>query len=83
MAPDLSTPLARVLLLFALDAEPAAKLSMAIGSNLLRVLDETGVPVRDLPRLTGVSKESIAVAASFLGKRRAGGGRARIPPRGR
>ena len=57
------------MLLFALDAEPAAKLSMAIGSNVVRVLDETGVPVRDLPRLTGVSKESIAVATSFLGKR--------------
>ncbi|MGZ6294707.1 MAG: hypothetical protein ACXWPO_07820 [Candidatus Limnocylindrales bacterium] len=68
-SPDLSTPLARVLLLFALDAEPEAKLAMAIGSNLLRVLDDTGVPVRDLPGLTGVSKESIAVAASFLAKR--------------
>ncbi len=67
--PDISTPLARVLLRFALDAEPEAKLSMAIGSNLLRVVDDTGVPLRDLPRLTGVSKESIAVAASFLGKR--------------
>jgi DNA-binding MarR family transcriptional regulator len=68
-APDLSTPMARVLLLFALDTEPEAKLSMAIGSNLLRVLHEPGVPVRDLPRLTGVSKEAIAVAASFLAKR--------------
>ncbi len=67
-AGDLSVPLARVLLLYALDAEPVAKLSMAIGSNVLRVLDETGVPVRDLPRLTGVSKESIAVATGFMAK---------------
>jgi hypothetical protein len=65
---DLSVLLSRVLLLFALDAEPEAKLSMAIGANVLRVLDDTGVRVRDLPRLTGVSKESIVVAASFLGK---------------
>ena len=66
---DLSAPLSRVLLLFALDVEPEAKLSMALGANVVRVLDESGVPVRDLPRLTGISKESIAVAASFLEKR--------------
>ena len=68
-AGDLSAPLAGVLLLYALDAEPEARLSLAIGSNLLRMLDETGVPVRDLPRLTGVSKESIAVATGFMAKR--------------
>jgi len=68
-AGDLSVPLARVLLLYTLDVEPEARLSMAIGSNVLRVLGETGVPLRDVPRLTGVSKESIAVAASFMGKR--------------
>jgi DNA-binding MarR family transcriptional regulator len=68
-AHDLSVPLARVLLLYALDAEPRAKLSLAIGLNVLRVLDETGVLVRDLPQLTGVSKESIAVATGFMAKR--------------
>ena len=68
-ASDLSVALARVLMLFALAAEPEAGLSMAIGCNVMRVLDETGLPVRDLPRLTGVSMASIAVANGFLAKR--------------
>ena len=44
-------------------------LSLAISANIVRVLDEKGVPVRDLPRLSGVSKEAIGVALGFLGKR--------------
>ena len=58
----------RVLLAFALEFEAESELSLAISANVLRVLDEKGVRVRDLPRLSGVSKESIAVAMGILRK---------------
>jgi DNA-binding MarR family transcriptional regulator len=66
----LAALLSRVLLAFALDFERESSLSLAIGANLLRLLDEKGVLVRDLPRLSGVSKESLAVALGILGKMR-------------
>jgi len=65
----LATLLARVLLAFAIDFESESPLSLAICANVLRVLDEKGVPVRELPRLSGVSKEAIAMATGFLGKK--------------
>jgi hypothetical protein len=57
--------LARVLLALAIDYERESRISLAIAANLLRVLDERGVRLRDLPELTGVSKESIAMATGF------------------
>ena len=85
--------LSRVLLAFALDFENESDLSLAISANLVRVLNEQGVRVRDLPLLTGVSKEAIAVSLSFLTKRgyavvegETSGGRAkvaRLTPKGR
>jgi DNA-binding MarR family transcriptional regulator len=66
----LPTLLSRVLLAFALEFERESAVSLAISANLLRVLDEKGVRVRDLPRLSGVSKESIAVAMGILRKMR-------------
>jgi len=42
--------------------------SLAIAANILRVLDEKGVRVHDLPRISGVSKESIAMAFGVLKK---------------
>ena len=92
---SLSLPviLSRVLLAFALDFENESDLSLAISANVVRVLDEQGVRVRDLPSLTGVSKEAIAVSMSFLTKRgyavvesETSGGRAkvaRLTPKGR
>jgi DNA-binding MarR family transcriptional regulator len=65
----LSALLSRVLLAFAIEFERESDLSLAIGANVLRVLDEKGVRVRDLPTLSGVSKEAITVALGFLGKR--------------
>jgi DNA-binding MarR family transcriptional regulator len=64
----LAVLLSRVLLAFALDFERESNVSLAIGANLLRLLDEKGVRVRDLPRLSGVSKESLAMAMGILGK---------------
>jgi hypothetical protein len=54
--PDLSVLLSQVLLTFTLDFERESALSLPICANALRVLTERGVRVRDLPRLTGVSK---------------------------
>jgi Mn-dependent DtxR family transcriptional regulator len=60
--------LSRVLLSIAIEFERASELSLAICANLLRVLDEKGVRVRDLPVLTGVSKESLSMAMGILAK---------------
>ena len=52
----LSALLSRVLLAFAIEYEHESDLSLAISANLLRVLDEQGVLVRDLPLLSSGSK---------------------------
>ncbi|HUI41794.1 MAG TPA: MarR family winged helix-turn-helix transcriptional regulator [Terriglobia bacterium] len=62
--------LAQALLAFAIEFERESDLSLAICANVVRVLDEKGVRVRDLPFLTGVSKEAISMAMGFLQKRR-------------
>jgi hypothetical protein len=62
----LSALLAKVLLALALSYERDAKISLPIGANVLRVVDDDGARLRDLPRLSGVSKESIAMAIGFL-----------------
>jgi DNA-binding MarR family transcriptional regulator len=63
---SLAILLARVLLAFAFEFENESELSLAISSNALRVLASDLTLVRDLPRLTGVSKEGIAMSLSFL-----------------
>jgi len=63
---DLSVLLSHVLLMFTVDFERQSKLSLPISANALRVLDETGVRVRDIPRMTGVSKEAIAMSTGLL-----------------
>jgi DNA-binding MarR family transcriptional regulator len=55
-----------VLVAFATDFETASRISLAIGANTLRVLGPEGTRVRDLPRLTGVSKEANAMCAGWL-----------------
>jgi hypothetical protein len=61
--------LSRVLLAFAIEFEDESILSLAICANVIRVLDETGVRLRDLPHLSGVSKEAIAMALGLLRKK--------------
>jgi DNA-binding MarR family transcriptional regulator len=61
--------LAKVLLALSLSFERASNLSLAICANLLRVLNEEGVRVRDLPLLSGVSKESLSMAVGILEKK--------------
>lgn len=66
----LSVLLSRVLLAFTLEFERESDLSLAISANVLRVLGERGLPIRDLPVLAGVSKEAIKMALGFLQKKR-------------
>jgi DNA-binding MarR family transcriptional regulator len=69
-SPHLSALLSRVLMAFALDFECESDISLAIGSNLLRIVNDTGVRMRDLPRLSGVSREAIKMMMGFLTKHR-------------
>jgi DNA-binding MarR family transcriptional regulator len=66
---DLSVLLSQVLLAFTLDFEHESAVSLAIGANALRVLTAEGVRVRELPYLTGVSKEALSMAAGILTRR--------------
>ena len=84
--------LSRVLLAFAADFEAASPVSLAICADVLRVLTPAGVRSRDIPGLSGVSKEAVAMAMGILVKRGLvtegkdlAGGRwriARLTPRG-
>jgi DNA-binding MarR family transcriptional regulator len=67
--PNLPALLSKVLLAFTIDFEQASAVSLAIAANVLRLVGDSGVRVSDLPRLSGVSKEAIAMAGSFLEKR--------------
>jgi methyltransferase (TIGR00027 family) len=58
--------LSRVLLSFALDYERESALSLAVSANLLRVLDAEGTRMRDLPALTGISKEAVSWAMGIM-----------------
>jgi DNA-binding MarR family transcriptional regulator len=60
--------LAQVLLAFTLEFEREADVSLAISANILRLLELTVVRMRDLPKLSGVSKEAIAMGVGFLEK---------------
>lgn len=60
--------LARVLLSFAIEFESESLISLAICADVIRVLNSEGIRVRDLPVLSGVSKEAIAMAFGILRK---------------
>ncbi len=63
---DLSVLLSQALQAFTLEFEGAMHLSLAMCANTLRVADCSGVAVRDLPRLTGVSKEANQMCLGFF-----------------
>ncbi len=69
VAHSLPTLLSRALLMAAVDFEARSRLSLAIYADVLRVLESQAVPVRDVPRLSGVSKEAISMATGVLSKR--------------
>jgi DNA-binding MarR family transcriptional regulator len=61
--------LSRVLLRFELDCDYGARVRLALWSDLIRVLDPSDpVAVRELPALTGVSKEALSVMTGRLQK---------------
>ena len=62
----LSALLSRMLLSFALEYEREMGLSLAISANVLRVLGADGTRRRDLPPLTGISKEAVSWAMGIL-----------------
>ncbi len=66
--PDLSTLLARALLAFTLAFESGSKLSLPVHVDGLRLLDPGPTRVRDLPRLSGCSKEGMAMITGFLAR---------------
>ena len=65
----LSALLSRALLSFAVEYEREAGLSLAVGANVLRVLGADGTRLRDLPALTGTSKEAARWALGVLTRR--------------
>ena len=58
--------LSEVLLAFTLDFEARSPLALPICANALRVLDETGARLRDLPARTGTSKPAVAQSLTLL-----------------
>jgi hypothetical protein len=62
--------LARLLTAFALAYEAEAKVSLALGANVLAVLGPEPVRLRDMPIRAGVAKEPVASAVKFLAGRK-------------
>jgi hypothetical protein len=58
--------LGQVLTAFTLDEERDAKVSLPLRADVLRVIDGDVVRVRDLPALSGLSKEAISMAVGYL-----------------
>jgi DNA-binding MarR family transcriptional regulator len=66
VAEDLAALLSQALLAFTLEYEDDSDLSLPLSADVVRVLSADGVPVRDLPARSGVSKEAITAAVGFL-----------------
>ena len=66
VAEDLAALLSQALLAFTLEYEDESDLSLALSADVVRVLSTEGVPQRDLPARSGVSKEAITAAVGFL-----------------
>ncbi len=66
VAKDLAALLSQALLSFTLEYEEESALSLAMSADVVRVLSAGGVQIRDLPALSGVSREAITAAVGFL-----------------
>ncbi len=66
----LSALLARALLLYTIDFERESALSLPLCANVVRVLDEAGLLVDEIPVRSGISKEATSMALRFLVKSR-------------
>jgi hypothetical protein len=60
--------LAHALMAYTRDFEDGSALSLPLSANVFRVLDRDGVPVRELPSLTGISTEAVAVSLTALAR---------------
>jgi hypothetical protein len=60
--------LAHALMGYTLDFESGSAMSLPLSANVFRVLDDVGVPIRELPSLTGISNEAVAVSLTSLAK---------------
>ena len=63
---DVGTLLAKALLLFTLEVETGSPVALVHSANVLRALATGPVLQRDLPRATGVAKETVAVMTGQL-----------------
>ncbi len=66
----LSALLCQVLQAYALEYEAESDAPLSYSANVLRLLDEDGVRVAELPRRSGVAVEALRVAVQILAKRR-------------
>jgi hypothetical protein len=65
----LITLLGQVLTALTADHELNAAVSLPLGANVMRVIGADAVRLRDLPALSGISKEGTAMAAGYLQRR--------------
>src|SRR5262245_22744865 len=65
---QLTALLAQALLAYTLDFEREFGVSLALSANFVRVLDDAGMLVGDIPEAAGVSKEGTAMALGYLTK---------------
>jgi DNA-binding MarR family transcriptional regulator len=63
---DLSALISKMLLIFTLDFERDAALSLVMSANPVRVLGPSSVAVSELPYRTGVAKETLSVMLGYL-----------------
>ena len=64
----LAALLAQTLLAYTLEFEAESDVSLALGANFLRILDDDETADRDIPALAGVSREGTAMALGSLAK---------------
>jgi hypothetical protein len=62
--------LGQVLTYLTLEHEHDARSSLPLAANVIRLIGDDAVRIRDLPRMSGVSKEGIAMAVGYLERRR-------------
>jgi hypothetical protein len=60
--------LGQALTALTLEHDRGSAVSLPLGADVLRVIGDGVVPIRDLPRLSGVSKEAIAMGTGFLAR---------------
>jgi hypothetical protein len=66
--PGLAALLSRALISYAGDFERESRISLPLGANVLRLLTDSNLRVRDLPDLTGVSSEAISISLGLLAR---------------